>query len=81
MRAVVTEIDGSGSGEHEGAVLALIGVEAVVVVCGGDFDARTPLQRGEEGRCHAGTHQGRHSVQLLARALVLIHVRRSRRDE
>ena len=61
---MIIEIDGSRSGKHERAIVALLGI-AVLVVGSGEIDARTALQRGEEGRGDVGTDPIGHSVELL----------------
>ena len=66
---MVGEVDGSGIGEHERAIVALVGVG---VVGGGEVDARAALERGEERRRDVGPDQTRDAVELLAGALVRI---------
>lgn len=54
-------------GEHEGAVLGLLGVVVAVVVDGVEVDAGAPLHGGEEGRGDAGAHPDRVTLELLVR--------------
>lgn len=70
---MVGEVDGSGGGEHERAVVALVNGSGVGVVGGGEVDAGAAFKRREERRRHVGAQPGRHAVDLLAgaRALVL----------
>lgn len=72
---MIADVDGRRRRKHERSVVGLIGV-GIVVVGGGDVDARTPLQRREERRCHMGPDPAHRPAKLLvrqARALV-VHV-------
>jgi L-aminopeptidase/D-esterase-like protein len=65
---VVVLGEGLGAGEHEGAVLGLLGVVVVALVVGGvDVDAGAALHGREEGRRHAGPDPDRVPLQLLVR--------------
>lgn len=71
---MVGEVVGSGGGEHERAVVALVngGGVGVGVVGGGEVDAGAAFKRSEERRRHVGAQPGRHAVDLLAGARTLV---------